>query len=107
MFSAAKLAVERYRNRESILFSQNSDGTIPRTNNSMEIFFRKIRRNVRKRCGNTSTGKILAQSGKSLALFQNMGNPEYRKMVFGSEDISATFPKKRKQFRKEGMTQET
>jgi hypothetical protein len=104
MFSAAKLAVERYRNRESMLFAQNPDHTIPRTNNGMEIFFRKMRRNVRKRCGNISTGKILAQSGESLALFQNMGNPEYRKIVFGSEDISAAFAKKRKQFRKEGMT---
>ena len=66
----------------------------------MTVIPRKIRRNIRKRCGNISTGKILTQSGESLALFQNMGNPEYRKMVFGSEDISAAFAKKRKQFRK-------
>ena len=69
LFPAAKLAMERYRNRESMLFAQNPEGTIPRTNNGMEIFFRKIRRNIRKRCGNIATGNMLTQSGESLALF--------------------------------------
>ncbi len=87
MFAAAKLALERYRNRESMLFAQNPECTKPRTNNGMEIFFRKIRTNIRKRSGNRSTGNILAQSGEKLALFQNVGNPEYRDIVFGSGDM--------------------
>ena len=49
----------------------------------MERFFRKLRRNVRKRTGNMSTGTVLKRTGESLALFQNMGNPEYVKIVFG------------------------
>ena len=50
----------------------------------MERFFRKLGRNVRKRTGNISTGGVLTQTGESLALFQNMGNPEYVKIVFSS-----------------------
>ncbi|MCL4358850.1 MAG: hypothetical protein M1463_01350 [Candidatus Thermoplasmatota archaeon] len=34
---------------------QNPECTIPRTNNGMETFFRRIRRNVRKRSGNIAT----------------------------------------------------
>lgn len=30
---------------------------------------------------------MLVQSGEKLALFQNMGNEEYRKIAFGSPDI--------------------
>ena len=96
MFSAAKIAIERYRKREALLFSQNTDGTVPRTNNGMEIFFRKVRRNVRKRCGNIATGNILEQSGDKLALFQNMGNKRYIDLVFGSSDIYSVFGKYRK-----------
>ena len=104
MFTAAKLAVERYRKRESMLFAQNPECTIPGTNNNMEIFFRKIRRNIRKRSGNRSTGNILAQSGEKLALFQNIGNTEYRDIVFGSGDMGAVFAKYRKPFKKDGRT---
>ena len=104
MFKAAKLSIERYRNRETMLFAQNADGTIPRTNNNMEIFFRKIRRNVRKRCGNTVTGNILTQSGDKLALFQNMANEKYREIVFENTDIGSVFAEYRKPFKKEGMT---
>ena len=74
-----------------MLFSNNPEHTIPRTNNNMEQFFRKLRRNVRKRCGNIATGNILAQSGVSLAIFQNMDNPEYVKIVFGDKDIPSVF----------------
>ena len=70
----------------------------------MERFFRKLRRNVRKRTGNTNTGNILTQSGDSLALFQNMGNPEYVKVVFDSRDIASEFTKYRKPFMKKDMT---
>ena len=77
LLAAAKLAVDRYSKRETMLFAQNADGTVPRTNNNMEHSFRKPRRNVRKRCGNNATSNILAQSGKKPALFQNMANPEW------------------------------
>ncbi len=104
LFTAAKKAIERYREREDLLFANNAEHTIPRTNNGMERFFRKVRRNVRKRCGNISTGNILTQSGESLTLFQNLSNPEYLNTVFGSEDISAFFARYRKPFKKNGMT---
>ena len=70
----------------------------------MERFFRKVRRNVRKRTGNINTGNILAQSGESLALFQNMGNPEYVKIVFGSDGMAKIFGDHRKRLRDSHMT---
>ncbi|MFG1519418.1 MAG: hypothetical protein AAE977_02920 [Thermoplasmataceae archaeon] len=50
---------------ENHLFAQNPESTIPRTNNSLEQFFRKIRRNIRKRCGDQSV------SGERMAILQN------------------------------------
>ena len=91
IFKAAKYIIEKYHEREEMLFANNADNTIPRTNNGMEQFFRKLRRNLRKRNGNTSTGNILAQTGVSLALFQNMENPEYIRAVFGKESIQSVF----------------
>ena len=84
---AAKLIIESYRKWESGLFAQNGEGTIPRTNNSIERLFRKMRRNARKRSGNSATGSIITQRGESLAIFQNIAIPEYRKIVFGTEDM--------------------
>ena len=104
LLTAAKLAINRYDRREAMLFAQNADCTVPRTNNNMERFFRRIRRNIRKRCGNNATGNILAQSGEKLALFQNMANPEYIKIVFGNAAPSTVFAGYRKPFRKSGMT---
>jgi len=104
MFTAAKHIVAKYHERKAMLFANNPEHTIPRTNNNMEQFFRKLRRNVRKRCGNIATGSILAQSGVSLAIFQNMDNPEYVKIVFGDKDIPSVFGKYRKPFKKPGMT---
>ena len=102
--TAARIIVGRYHKRETILFANNSEHTIPRTNNGMDRFFRKLRRNVRKITGNTNTGNILTQSGDSLALFQNMGNPKYVKIVFDSRDIASEFAKYRKPFKKKDMT---
>ena len=104
IFRAAKLAMERYRNRETMLFAQNMEGNIPRTNNNMEIFFRSIRRNIRKRSGNRSTGNILAQTGENLALFQNIDNEKYMGIVFGKDDTGSVFSRYRKHFRKDGLT---
>jgi len=70
----------------------------------MEIFFRSIRRNVRKRSGNRSTGIILSQTGEKLALFQNMDNEKYREIVFGKDHMGSVFSRYRKSFRKDGMT---
>ncbi len=102
--TAAKIIMEKYRNRESMLFANNAEHTVPRTNNGMERLFRRVRRNVRKRTGNTNTGNILAKNGESLALFQNMGNPEYVKIVFGSEDIAKIFGKYMKKANNKQMT---
>ena len=104
MFTAAKHIVAKYHERKAMLFANNPEHTIPGTNNNMEQFFRKLRRNVRKRCGNIATGNILAQSGVSLAIFQNMDNPEYVKIVFGDKDIPSVFARYRKPFKKPGMT---
>ena len=104
MFTAAKHIVARYHKRKAMLFANNPEHTIPGTNNNMEQFFRELRRNVRKRCGNIATGSILAQSRVSLAIFQNMDNPEYVKIVFGDKDIPSVFGKYRKPFKKPGMT---
>ena len=104
MFTAAKHIIARYEERKAMLFSNNPEHTIPRTNNNMEQFFRKLRRNVRKRCGNIATGNILSQSGVPLAIFQNMDNPEYVKIVFEDKDIPSVFAKYRKPFKKPGMT---
>jgi len=104
LFRSAKLALERYRNRETMLFAQNGEYTKPGTNNNMEIFFRSIRRNIRKRSGNRSTGIILSQTGEKLALFQNMDNGKYREIVFGKDDIGSVFSRHRKPFRKYGIT---
>ena len=70
---AAKTILDRYRKSEGMLFVNNPDHTIPRTNNGMERFFRKIRRNIRKRTGSSDAGNILFQNGVKTALFQNMG----------------------------------
>jgi hypothetical protein len=70
----------------------------------MVIFFRKIRRNIRKRSGNRSTGTILSQTGEKLALFQNMDNEKYREIVFGKDDIGSVFSRYRKPFKKDGLT---
>ena len=50
MFTASKHRIGRYHERKAMLFANNPEHTIPRTNNNMEQFFRKLRRNVRKRC---------------------------------------------------------
>ncbi|EQD77823.1 hypothetical protein B1A_02700 [mine drainage metagenome] len=104
---AAKTVMERYRKRENMLFVNNSDHTIPRTNNGMERFFRKIRRNIRKRTGSSDAGNILSQSGEKTALFQNLGNSRYLQVVFGTENTEAValvFAKYRRPFRNSGRT---
>ena len=104
---AAKTILDRYRKSEGMLFVNNPDHTIPRTNNGMERFFRKIRRNIRKRTGSSDAGNILSQNGVKTALFQNMGNSKYLHSVFGtgnSEVIASVFAKYRKHFRKKGRT---
>jgi hypothetical protein len=57
---AAKQMFSAYGKCEKHLFAQNPEGKIPRTNNSLEHLFRKIRRNVRKRRGNIATGRYLS-----------------------------------------------
>ena len=65
---AAKIIKESYRKWESRLFSQNADDTIPRTNNSLEQLFRKIRRNAWKKSGNSATGGMISHRA-SLSLY--------------------------------------
>ena len=79
--------------------------TIPRTNDGTEKFLRRVRRNVRKRCVNIATRNFLTQNGESLALFQNMSNPEYAKTVLGSADIPAVFAKMQETIQEEGSNE--
>ena len=104
IFKAAKHIISKYEQRKFLLFANNSENTIPRTNNGIERFFRKVRRNVRKRCGNIATGSILSHSGESLAIFQNMGNLKYVSIVFGSSDIPSHFARYRKRIKRNSMT---
>ena len=60
-----------------------------------------IRRNVRKRTGNLATGRLLSRNGDKLAIFQNLGIPDYVKVVFGSASVSAKFASYRKGLRKD------
>ncbi|MCL5782379.1 MAG: hypothetical protein M1476_00495 [Candidatus Thermoplasmatota archaeon] len=61
-------------------------------------------RNIRKRCGNNTTGRHLSLNGVRIATFQNLATPEYRKAVFGSEDIASVFRRHRKPSRGNGMS---
>jgi hypothetical protein len=90
MFEAAKHIIEQYRKWKSHLFVKELDG-IAHTNNSLERVFRKVRRNVRRRCGNMATGHQLTLNGERLVLFQNMGNAAYVGAVFEGRDIAAVF----------------
>lgn len=87
-----------------MLFVNNADYPIPRTNNGKEQFFRKLRTNVRKRNGNTATENIFVQTGVSLALFQNIENPAYVRTVFGKEMIQSLFARHRMRFKIYGLT---
>ena len=85
----AKHIMDAYRKWGSRLFAQNIERSIPRTNNSIEQFIRKIRRNVRKRCGNNTTGSTITLTGEKMAVSQNIAIPEYRNIVFDSEDMES------------------
>ena len=97
----AKQIIAAYEKWEGHLFAQNKEGTIPRTNNSLEQFFRVIRRNARKRTGNLATGRLLSRNGDKLAIFQNLGISEYKKLVFGSTCVADRFAGHRKGLRKD------
>ena len=99
----AKQIIAAYEKWEVHLFAQNSAGTIPRTNNSIEQFFRKIRRNVRKRTGNIATGRLLSLNGDKLAIFQNMAIPKYMKLIFGTSSTASRFGSYRKGLRKNSI----
>ena len=97
-----KRVISRYR--ETMLFANNNEHIIPSTNNSMEQFFRKLRRNIRKRCGNIVTGNMLANNSVSLAIFQNIENKYYVKAVYGNNNIALILAKHIKPYRNPGMT---
>jgi hypothetical protein len=101
---AAKQIMAAYGKWEKYLFAQNPEGTIPVTYNSLEQLFRRIRRNVRKRCGNIATGRYLSLNGDMIVIFQNLTIPEYVKTVFGQEDIASVFGRHMKSSHGNGMS---
>ncbi|MHB1435623.1 MAG: hypothetical protein ACYCW9_05885, partial [Thermoplasmata archaeon] len=61
---AAKKIESDYRKWEGHLFVAGLEGVVvPATNNGMERVFRRMRRNVRKRCGDKATGRQLTLNG--------------------------------------------
>ncbi|MBX8639914.1 MAG: hypothetical protein KIS29_06200, partial [Thermoplasmata archaeon] len=94
MLEAAKHIVEQYSKWKSHLFVRELDG-IAHTNNSLEQLFRRVRRNVRRRCGDMATGHQLTLNGERLLLFQNISNRKYIAAVFGNEDIASVFGRER------------
>ncbi len=102
LFSASKHIINEYRKRESTLFLNDlGENNIPNTNNELEQVFRRVRRNIRKRNGNTATGDMLKRSGEGIILFQNLRDENYLKVVYGSGDIAALFGKERMYLKKE------
>lgn len=93
---AAKKIVSDYRKWEGHLFPAEPEGvSIPGTNNKLEQVFRRMRRNVRKRCGDKATGRQLTLTGERLLLYQNLTNPAYVKKVFGEEGVARVFGRER------------
>ena len=93
---AAKKIVSDYQKWEGHLFVAGLEGVVvPATNNGMEQVFRRVRRNVRKRCGDKATGRQLTLNGEKLLLYQNLANPAYVKAVFGEEEMAVVFGRER------------
>ena len=93
---AAKKIMMDYRKWEARLFPTELPGVnIPGTNNGLEQVFRRVRRNVRKRCGDKATGRQLTLTGERLLLYQNLANPAYVKAVFGEEGMAKVFGRER------------
>ena len=93
---ASKKIVSDYRKWEGHLFVAGLEGVVvPATNNGMEQAFRRVRRNVRKRCGDAATGRQLTRNGERLLLYQNMANSAYVKAVFGEEEVAVVLGRER------------
>ncbi len=93
---AAKKIMMDYRKWEARLFPTELPGVkMPGTNNGLEQVFRRVRRNVRKRCGDKATGRQLTLAGERLLLYQNLINPTYVKAVFGEEGMAKVFGRER------------
>ena len=70
-----------------MLLANKPEHTIPRTNNNMEQFFRKLRRNVRKRCG-IDNGFVYAKGFKTTEekgrLYENLVAIELKRILLRS-----------------------
>ncbi|EQD46780.1 MULE transposase, conserved domain protein, partial [mine drainage metagenome] len=95
---ALKHLIEEYRKRERCLFFEMDGVEVPFTNNGLEGEFRRMRRTVRKRCGNRATGRQLTLRGEGLLLFQNLRSEKYRTLVFGDREVAAVFGEERAQW---------
>ena len=79
------------RERSNALFLQNQKGTMKMTNIGMEILFRTVRRNFRKRCGKIATDNVITHSGELHLLFRNVDNQRCRNLIFRNEYMSEVF----------------
>lgn len=58
-------------------------------------------KNDRKKCCTNATGGAITITGETIAIFQNIAISEYRKIVFGSNDLNtatSTIAKLRKRY---------
>ena len=102
---AAKKILTDYGKWEGRLFVAGLEGVVvPATNNGMERVFRRVRRNVRKRCGDKATGRQMTLHGERLLLYQNLANRAYVQAVFGEEEVAVVFGRERSRLpRERGM----
>ena len=56
-----------------------------RTNNILEQFFRRLRRDYRQRTGNNKMRKVLQAMLADTPLIKNLGNPAYLKILLGGK----------------------
>ncbi len=59
---------------------------LERTNNSVEMDFRRCRRHVRRLQGNSDVEEVIQREGVGLSLLLNMNSPNYMQIVYGSWD---------------------
>ena len=70
----------------------------------MERFFRKVKRNVRKRAVRTVTEWFLFTYEKRMTTFQNTGASDYVNWVFGSDKVDSKFARDIERLRKDTVS---
>jgi hypothetical protein len=64
---------------------------LPRTNNMCETNFRNTKRNIRMVAGQKNLSKVMDQTPAEIAYLQNIDNPIYKEIVFGTRNVCDVF----------------